>query len=395
MKYSIRFKNSILISLICVILLTQVVYAQDSTSSNYMLIGASFSSGSDETSTVNQRIYASVGSGLKDRKVNSSLYSLNINDPVVWTANIPKINCFETVTNGSTSCSSPLVNPDGMVMICGDGGCYDRARFEIDPQGNTSEVLYSIRISTDPLWGTWKYIDGSTYMIEDAGTHDIADYKTQNDWEQTVTGFNVLGLQPNTTYFIKVTALKGDFTESVPSVENVQATTSVPELVFDIDIDDSGGFLTENNGPYGVSLGMLVPTVVQTASQNIWIDLGTNARSGMQLSVSSQYGGMNSLGAMNTIVSLTSDLNTATEGYGMLIDSLASGYLGPILKNIPYDGVGNSIGGVGIIPSSLIYSSNPVSDGRGSVVVKAKSDTSTPAGSDYSDTLTFTLSGSF
>jgi hypothetical protein len=395
-----KSKNTQLLKIIYTVVLSvtltfQYVNAQDSTSDNYMLIGASFSSGSDMSETPNQRIFGSIGGGLKDRRVDSLLYSLSIGAPSIWTANVPKISCFETISSGSSDCALPAINPDGMVAICGYGGCFDRARFEIDPQDNTSEVLYSIRVSTDPMWGSWKFVDGGTHTLEDIASHDINDYKTKDDWEQTVNGFNLLGLKPNTRYYIKATALKGDFTESIPSVENVSTTTGNPSIYFDIDIDDDLGFATETSGPYSVGFGVVSPGIVTNADNNIWIDLQSNSTNGVYSYVESENGGLSSSLANYTIVSNTIDLSSVNQGYGLIAISLSEDALGPLESVSPYNGSGQNVGELSTSPLLMLESTSAILGGRASLGIKLRTDLDTPAGNDYRDRLIFSVLGSF
>ncbi len=369
--------------------------AEESSSDNFKLVGAEIGSGGDISSSTNYSILGTLGQ-VSDERLLSSTYAIEPGFVNVIKAHIPKISCFETSTSGSTNCLDADINPDGMVMICGTGGCYDKARFEIDSQNNPIDTLYSIQITVDPTWTTYNYVDGSTFQIEDSSTHDINDYLTETVWEGTVSNFNLVGLIPDTTYYIRATALHGDFTETKPSPQNVSATTSLPQIRFDIDISGTEGILDENSGPYTINIGKLSPQMVTTADDLIWFDIGTNAQGGLGLYVKDQHNGINSVSNSYTIFSTDEDLSSVSEGFGLQEYGSSELYLGPLLPNPSFDGVGEIVGGVSSLAVEVFStSSNPVYSGRGSLQLKAKSDTSTPAGGDYSDLLSFTLVGSY
>jgi len=373
-----------------------IVFAKESESANFKLIGASIGTAGKESASASQKISVSVGNPASDDRTSSTLYMAKQGNPNVWVANVPKISCFETVSSGTTNCTDADIVPNGMVMLCGEGGCYDRARFEIDIQNNTPEVLYSIRISTDPLWNSWQYLDGATFLLEDEGTHDIDDYLLKSDWEGTTNSFNVLGLKPDTTYYIRATALKGDFTETPLGPLGVSANTSVPQISFDIDIADIGGVAIDTNAPHGLDLGVLVPMQEITAENLIWIDLGTNAYDGVEVYIQDSYAGLSSFSAVNVIASASLDLSVVNEGFGLQVSSVGENALGPLDVVAPFDGGGENIGGVSLTAVKIFDSSSaPISGGRGGIYVKAKADTSTLAGSDYLDELTFSVLGSF
>ena len=77
---------------------------------------------------------------LRDQRFDSANYSYKIGVENTWSAHVPKVQCFETTTEGTSSCSDPAL-VDGITNLCGDGGCFDRARFEIDSQNNPPDTL--------------------------------------------------------------------------------------------------------------------------------------------------------------------------------------------------------------------------------------------------------------
>src|SRR5574344_1604836 len=118
-----------------------------------------------------------------------------------------------------------------MVAICGKGGCYHKARFELTPNGNPSDTLYTVALSKDNFTNDIKYIDGATFLPESATNHNINDFRTETYWETEV--FNIQGLMASTLYYVRISALSGDFTQSDYSTA-ASTTTGAGNIFFDI-----------------------------------------------------------------------------------------------------------------------------------------------------------------
>ncbi|MBN1373993.1 hypothetical protein JW962_01495 [Candidatus Dojkabacteria bacterium] len=338
------------------------------------------------------RVMIAIGDNLNSEKLSSSSYKLGFGSMYVWTANVPTIDCFETdTTGGTTTCTHTSVSSNGMLGVCGNGGCYDRAHFELNAQNNATDTLYAVQISTDVNWGSYMYVDGSTYTLKSPGSITVVnDFKTLNSWNSLL--FNVVGLSYGETYYLRAVALDGNYTESAPGPA-ISATTGYPSIVFDIDIGTSSS--VESSPPYLVDLGTIFYGSVVTSVDKIWIDLGTNMTDGVQVFVRDQNEGLYSSGTSSIILSLTTDLSN-NSGYGLRSFSTDQGALGPIIPLSPYGGTGDNVGGlINDIYSRAIYSSSyePLYNGRAGVEVKARIDETNTAASDYSDTLFFTIAG--
>ncbi len=395
-KRTLYFLVMLIISVLVFTNSTGQINADDVDSTNYIIKDLTVGSGGGEDeSSSNYRLVQSIGDNLNDDRFDSSNYKLGIGTPLNWMATAPSIVCFETTTDGSTSCSDADVNPDGMVMLCGDGGCYDKARFELNSENNPSDTLYSIQITTDSGWSSWDYIDGATFMVENSSNHDINDYLTETSWEGTVSSFNVLGLSCGTTYYLRATALHGDFTESDPGPDS-SATTSYPQITFDIDIANIGGSGSETSSPYSIDLGQISIGSVTTATDLIWLDLGSNASGGAVISVLDNYTGLYSPTTSYTISSSDSDLDSASEGYGLQEYSSTVTYLGPLSVESAFGNGGNTVGGISTTPANIYNtSSKPIYGGRSSLYVKAKASNNAEAASDYEDEITFRVVGTY
>jgi hypothetical protein len=378
---------------IAVFMITPVL-AEDLDSGNYKLKDVTFSGNEGGgSSSANYAAYVTTDEYIHDVRFTSANYQIRAGVLNTWKANVPKVQCFETTSAGSTNCQDGDIS-NGMVALCGQSGCYDRARVEIDPQSNPSDTLYSLQITTDSNWTTWNYVDGSTFMVESAATHNLSDYLTESAWENVVANYNVYGLQPGTTYYVRFTAIHGDFTESEPGPA-LTATTSTPQVTFDIDIANSGGSATETAAPYSINIGTLRFGSITTSTNLIWIDIGTNVPEGAGVYVRSQYGGLFTSSGSYTINSVTGDLSSTT-GYGLQGNTTTQTYLGPLNTEAIYAAGGENIGilTTNIYGTRILNTNNqPIYNGRASFYLKARPPEQAPATTDYVDSIIFTVGG--
>lgn len=340
-------------------------------------------------------LLTSFGGNLNDDRFSSPNYSLGIGVVETWLANTPTIKCFETTTNGSTNCDDADITPNGMVQVCGGGGCFNKARVELTAENNPSDTLYSIQITTDSGWNTWDYVDGSTFYIESESNHDIDDYLLESTWEGTASSFNIFGLEPSTTYYVRATALNGDFTESLtgPSVSATSGTTSI---TFDLDIADTAGNNAETAAPYSIDLGQLTVGSIKTGSNLIWFDLNSNASGGSVVLVKDSYTGLYSPSSGYTITSADADLDSVAEGFGLQEYTSSETYLGPLAVATDFGNGGSIVGGIATTAVTIYNtSSNPISGGRGSVFIKTRADSTTPTATDYEDEITLIVVGTY
>ena len=216
---------------------TNVLFAQQLLEGqNYKIVVPSITPGGDLLVDENSdyKMITKLGETFSDPRLYSDLYRANP-DHLLFEPNIPEVSCFETSSNGSSECETgpDFLNEGGMVKVCGPGGCYDRARFEIDTKENPLDTLYGVQISTDDFEEDIRYIDGTTFSPKNS--KNIDDYKNIRDWEENA--INIFGLEADTEYFLRITALNGDLTESNPS-ESVSATTSLGTMDFRIGLGE-------------------------------------------------------------------------------------------------------------------------------------------------------------
>ncbi|MDD4381882.1 MAG: hypothetical protein PHE21_00870 [Candidatus Dojkabacteria bacterium] len=373
-----------------------IVFAEELDSTNYKIVGAKTSSGGGLGDSTNYSLINSVGKISANPRVYSTNYRLYQEPSFAFLAAQPTIQCFETDTDGSTACTSgpPELLAGGMVAICGGDGCYDKARFEISASSNPSDTLYGIQISTDNFSSDIKYIDGSTFRPE--STYDINDFRTETVWE--TEDFNIQGLTPNTTYYLRISALHGDFTQSDNSIV-ANATTTTGSIEFDIDIAISTGIDTETAPPYTISFATateLIPgAFATTASTLVWLDIDSSSVGGVSIIQYGKYGGLYSPTTSQTITSDTEDLDeNLAEGFGLqsyYIDYYSSSYFGEITAETNYSGTLNSVGAVSTTANKIYSGDGPIKDGRVAMYLKARAGVDKQAASDYGEEIYFVL----
>lgn len=260
---------------------------------------------------------------------------------------------------------------------------YNKLLFTVNPSASPSDTKFTIAISTDNFTTT-------NYVQLDDTIGSTKVYQTYSAWGGA-GGQLVIGLSPSTTYQIKANAIQGNFTETEYG-PSASAATVAPSISFEIDVS---AIDTTSSPPYAVTLPTLLPASVITSNQKIWISLTTNAASGAGVYIRSTNAGLKSTAANYTIASASADLAVAASGYGAEGSSATQGSGGPLTLTSPYNGAGQNVGILDATLRQLFSSSSPVTSGRGSIQLKAKAATSTPAAGDYADTLVLTTAGTF
>ncbi len=268
-----------------------------------------------------------------------------------------------------------------------DASWYNKLHFIINTSGNPSDAKFAIAISSDDF-STTSYVQSDNTV---GATLGFEDYQTYANWGSG-TGEYVIGLSPSTTYKIKVKAYDGKFTESMFGPATAGVATSAPSLTFDIDVASTD---TDTDPPFTVGFGDLLPAVVTTATNKIWLDFDTNAESGGKIFIYADSTGLVSTGSSNTITSASTDLATANDGYGARSNSATQSSGGPITASSPYNGASDNVGIVNASIRELYTTSAPITAARTSLVLKAKAKADTPAAPDYTSTLTIVATASF
>jgi hypothetical protein len=268
-----------------------------------------------------------------------------------------------------------------------DDDDYNMLKFTLNHGNNPSDALFAIAISDDDFTTT-RYVKSDNTIGD---TLIEADWQTYTDWGGASGNF-VVGLDSNTTYQIKVKAEQGSYTES-PWGPTASATTSSLTLSFDIDVSQ----IDENTSPpFVLEIGELVTNSVITSLERVWVDLETNAKNGGAVYVYGNQTGLYSSSTDYTISTVTGNLISLSEGFGLQVASTAQTAGGPLVAISPYNNGDEVVGDLSTSPQSIFDSSqSPIYDGRGSFVFKAKASPTTPAASDYNNIITVIAAASF
>lgn len=334
-------------------------------SNSYELIEYGFGAGgSASSSSTNYSINGVLGES-DTGKSNSGVYSVGSGLNFTHQANTPPAPTFTNPAN-----------------------YYNKLKIILNSGSNPSDAEFAISISSDAFVSDTKYVQND---------HTIAAQLNDDDWQSYTawggaSGFEIIGLTPGTTYTVKVAARQGWYTQSGYG-PTATAATDNPSITFDIDVSSID---TETSPPYTLDFGTVSLAAVNTASSKIWLDIATNAESGGYMYIYGQNNGLLSTNTAYTISSVTGNLASLGEGFGIQNNSATQSSGGPLSPLSPYNGASDN---VGIVNTTIreIYSTSqsPIIGGRGSILLKMKPSSTTPSSNDYSDTLTIIASGTF
>lgn len=237
---------------------------------------------------------------------------------------------------------------------------------------DASDYTYVIAVSIDNFV--------TTLYVQADGTLGITPIgQTYSTWGAG-SGTNIIGLTPSTTYKAKVSAMQGQFTQSLYGAAATAATVS-PALSFS---------LTPNT----LNLGSLLPGNIVT-SATISIGFATNGAAGGNVYLAGKNNGLNSATGSYTIPAATNDLASLSEGVGMqgLTASQSSG--GPFSIASPYNVTGTNVGTYSTSFRPMFTTAAPIAGGTATASYKAKASVGTAVATDYQEVLTFIGSASF
>jgi hypothetical protein len=341
-------------------LLLPLLLAALPATSNYQLNSYGFGSGGTSDSGTSNYSLEGISGEISSQPEATSNYTALPGFTQTQQANVPKVT---------------LTNPSNY---------YDKLHFVIDQQSNPSDALYALQIST-----TSDFSSGINYVKSDntiGPSLTLADYQTYTAWGGS-SGANIIGLAANTTYYLRVKATQGQFTESAYGPAASAATVG-QSLTFCL-------YTTSCGSGNSINFSGLVANNITNSPDNITVDFDTNADLGGNVYVYSANGGLASSSAGYTITSATADLSSAAEGFGAQILSVSQSSGGPFSKVSPYDGSGNNVGALGTTAATIFSSAAPLTGGSGSVQLQVKPSSTTPEATDYSETITFVAAAGF
>lgn len=278
------------------------------------------------------------------------------------------------VTNVSVPPAPALTNPSSY---------YDRLRLVLATGNNPSDTKYLIAVSTDNFVTT-RYVQTDNSL---GSSQALINYQTYTAWGGA-SGFLVLGLSHSTTYQVKVKALQGSYTGSGFSPV-ASAATVAPSVGFSLSTT-----LT-STPPFTVGFTNITAGTVATGNADALIGLTTNANNGGTVYVKDSNAGLYSTLANAIIVSASTDLNSASTGYGGQILSTGQASGGPFTSQSPFNGSSNNVGALTASLQPILVTPAPVTSGSATFRLKAKATATTPSASDYTDIVTLIASMNF
>lgn len=336
-----------------------LLFAASPSSTNYTLKSYDIGTGGATSSSTNYKLQS--GTGTQSGTVQSS-------------TNYKVQSDGKGVLDASTPPAPSFTNPSNY---------YDRLQLVLATGNNPSDTKYLIAISKDSF-ATTQYVQ-TDHSI---GTSQaLVNYQTYTAWGGA-SGFLILGLSPSTTYQVKVKAMQGSYTGS-PFGPVATAATVATSLSF--------GLTTTlaSSPPFAVSFTSLTPGAVVAGSADAIVAVSTNANNGGAVYIKDTATGLYSALASNTIASTSTDLSSALSGYGARVTSAGQTSGGPFAAVAPFNGSGNTVGGLATILQPILSTSAPVTSGSGTVRLMAKASNITPSSPDYSDTVTFVAAMTF
>ncbi len=263
-------------------------------------------------------------------------------------------------------------------------------------QPSTTDAADNGDGSLTTLSATWNTFDGSISGIQkyEYSIGITAGGTTVKAWTDNGTATTIrvgsLSLQTSKTYFINVRAI--DNAGNVSSVASSNGQVVNPTISFDIDVSATD---SETSPPYAINFGNLAGGNVSDSPLKVWVDFDSNGASGGRVYVTGAQSGLHSPQSSFTISAVTGDLTSLSTGFGAQGSSATQGSGGPFNISSLYNVSGNNVGITDTSIRDIFSSSAPITAGRGSFLLKAKPSVTTPASTDYSETLTLIASPSY
>lgn len=337
-----------------------ILFAAAPSSSNYILHNYDWGTGGTSSSS-------------------SSNYKLNgvsgtQNGSLQTSTNYGEVSGVQNVQNASVPAAPTVTNPSSY---------YDRLKVNLNVGTAPSDTKYLIAVSPDNFTTTY-YVQTDNSI----GTNvSLTNYQTYTAWGGA-SGLTMLGLLPSTTYQVKVKALQGNFTGSNYGPTGSAATVA-PSLTLSLTTT-----LT-STPPFSINFASLAAGSVVAGGADAIVGITSNAVNGGSIYIADSNSGLKSNLTGTTITSATTDLTSATSGYGAQVVSTSQASGGPLTSQSPFNGTSNNVGALANNLQILLSTSGPVTTGSATVRLKAKADAITPSATDYSDTVTLIAAMSY
>jgi hypothetical protein len=331
-----------------------LLFAASPASSSYTLKSYDIGSGGTDSSTsANYSVNGTTGTQT-GAPASSASYSLKSGENPTQDTNVtPK---------------PTLTNPDGY---------YDRLKLVVNNGANPTTTKFLIAISSDNFT-TIRYVQTDNSI---AASYTLTNYQSYVSWGGA-SGFYIMGLTQGTTYEVKVRPIQGNFSEAAYSPKSDPIATLTPSLSFGIATTLTG------TPPFLVGFASLSPNSIFAGDADGTLTLSSNAKLGGTVYIKSLNAGLKSNRASFTVNSGTVDLSIASTGYGAQVTTATQITGGPFTSTTPYNGSANNVGALSTTLQPILLSGSPVFGASATIRFKAKTTFTTPAETDYTDTVT-------
>lgn len=355
-------KKLIILALILSYFIFSPIALAGPASTNYQLLEFGFGSGGVATSSSENFLFQGSTGEIDTASASSTNFILGAGLTNTLQANTPGIPTFSNPSN-----------------------YYNKLSLTINNANNSSDSTFAIQISS----GSADFTSNTFFVQADNTLGENPAWQTYSSWGSG-SGFTLIGLYPGTTYYARVTARNGTYTQSKYSPIASSATVS-PSFTFSLTTTSLA------SPPFSVSIGNLTAGSITTSSDKVNVTITTNATNGGLIYLYGTNNGLKSTTASNyNITSSSTDLSAALEGYGARGTTVTQTSGGPMELLSPYNGASDNVGIIDTSKRPIADSTSaPVTNGQASFELKAKAKNTTPSASDYSDILTVIATGSF
>lgn len=255
--------------------------------------------------------------------------------------------------------------------------------------------------------GVWGVSQASQTITFDAPTDAAAGEITADRCVKIEIGSNATSGATGASIITNPTA-DGDYTVTIGGTfgdTGVISTNIVDEdqVTVTASVDTTIACTVDNTS---TAFGTFVVNTIDTAASTITWTVSTNATSGYALTVRDQGNGSNPglysasagylIGSADNSFNNAGDLGALSIGYG-LQGTKTNGDAGSATTTVAatYDVAGNNVGGFERTATTLASATGPVANATVTSTLKAKISGLVPAGSDYTDTLTYVCTAIF
>ena len=261
---------------------------------------------------------------------------------------------------------------------------YNKLHIVINNANYPSDTTFAIQVSS----GSADFSQNVYYVQSDNTLGGPIYFQSYSLWGAG-SGFDLIGLFPGTTYYVRAAAKRGTFQQG-PWSATANAATINPTFSFSVVTT------SHPTPPFSVDIGQVNAGAVTTSSDKVTVTISTNSTNGGLIYLYGTNTGLKATSANYTINSSSTDLTGALEGYGARGTTTTQSSGGPMELLSPYAGSGDNVGILDTTERLFADSTQaPVTSGQANFELKAKASTTTPAAPDYTDTITVIGTGSF